>query len=71
MSIDLPPAIENELRALAAQQGRNLPEVVEEAIRQYVEALSITDVDPAEVAQAQEALLKELPPDEDWKAGKS
>ena len=38
MSIDLPSGIEEQLRALAAQQGRNLLDVVEEAIpRQRVD----------------------------------
>lgn len=46
-------------------------EVVEEAIRQYVEASAITDVDSMAIAETQESLLKELPPVDDWKAGKS
>jgi predicted transcriptional regulator len=71
MSIDLPSGVEAQLRALAAQQGRQLPEIVEEAIRQYIEASSITDVDAREVAETQEALVRELPPLDDWKAGDS
>ena len=71
MSIDLPSAVEDQLRALAAQQGRKVPDVVEEAIRQYLEASSITDVEATQIAQTQEALLRELPPEEDWQAGES
>ncbi len=43
--------------------------LVEEAIRQYLETAAITDVDANDVAEAQAALLSELPPMPDWKAG--
>ena len=33
----------------------------EEAVRQYLEAAAITDVEPSDAASAQEALLAELP----------
>ena len=38
-------------------------------IRQYLEATAITDVDANELAETQAALLGELPPIADWKAG--
>ena len=41
--------------------------LVEEAVRQYLEAAAITDVDAGEVAETQDALLVELPDISDWK----
>ncbi|MEE8585943.1 MAG: hypothetical protein V3T83_13940 [Acidobacteriota bacterium] len=43
----------------------------EEAVRQYLEAAAITDVDASEVAEAQAALLAELPHVTAWKAGEA
>ena len=68
MSIDLPNSVEAQLRTLAQQQGRDVRAVVEEAIRLYLEAAAITDVDSNDVAETQTALLAELPPIPDWKA---
>ena len=42
--------------------------LVEEAIRQYLEAAAITDLDANDVAEAQGALLGELPNIPNWKA---
>ena len=69
MSIELPGSVEEQLRALATRQGRDVRALVEEAIRQYLEAAAITDLDPTDVAEAQGALLGELPHIADWKAG--
>ena len=69
MSIELPGSVEQQLRTLAAKQGRDVRALVEEAIRQYLEAAAITDVDANELAEAQAALLSELPRIPDWKAG--
>jgi len=68
VSIDLPNSVEAQLRTLAQQQGRDVRAVVEEAIRLYLEAAAITDVDSNDVAETQTALLAELPPIPDWKA---
>lgn len=68
MSIDLPGSVEEQLRILAAKQGRDVPTLVEEAIRQYLEATAITDVESNELADTQAALLAELPHISDWKA---
>ena len=68
MSIELPGSVEEELRTLATRQGREVRALVEEAIRQYLEAAAITDVDANDVAEAQAALVSELPPIPDWKA---
>ena len=69
MSIELPIGVEEQLRGLAATQGRDVVELVEEAVRQYLEAVAITDVAADEVADAQTALIAELPKISDWKAG--
>lgn len=69
MSIELPGSVEEQLRTLAARQGRDVRALVEEAIRQYLEAAAITDLDANDVAEAQAALLGELPQVPDWKAG--
>ena len=68
VSIKLPGSVEEQLRSLAAKQGRDVRALVEEAIRQYLEAAAITDLDATRVAEAQVALLDELPPVSDWKA---
>lgn len=69
MSIELPGSVEEQLATLAAKQGRDVRALVEEAIRQYLEASAITDVDASELAEAQVALLGELPAIPDWEAG--
>ena len=68
MTIELPSTVEEQLRDLAARQGREMRTLVEEAIRQYLESAAITDLDASEVAEAQSALLGELPDVGHWKA---
>ena len=67
MSIDLPSSVEEQLRNLAAKQGRDIRTLVEEAVRQYLESAAITDLDAAQVAETQTALLGELPDVSTWK----
>jgi predicted transcriptional regulator len=69
VSIELPGSVEEQLRTLAAKQGRDVRALVEDAIRLYLEAAAITDLGAADVAEAQAALLEELPHIPDWKAG--
>jgi predicted transcriptional regulator len=69
VSIELPGSVEEQLRVLATRQGRDVHVLVEEAIRQYLEAAAITDVDANDIAEAQAALLGELPHIPDWKTG--
>ena len=69
MNIELPGSVEEQLRRLAVRQGRDVHAVVGEAIRQYLESAAITDLDAGEVAEAQGALLGELPDISGWKAG--
>jgi predicted transcriptional regulator len=66
MTIDLPSAVEEQLRDLAKRQNRDIAELIEDAIRQYLEAAAITDLDPNQVAETQAKLLSELPPISKW-----
>ena len=67
MSIELPDSVVEQLRNLAAKQGRDVRTLVEEAIRQYLESAAITDLDATQVAETQATLLGELPDVSDWK----
>ena len=67
MTVELPAGVEKELRNLAEVRSREVPELVEEAIRQYLEAESITDVSAADVAEAQIRMTGELRDISEWK----
>ena len=67
MSIELSDSVVEQLRHLAAKQGRDVHTLVEEAIRQYVESAAITDLVATQVAETQATLLGELPDVSDWK----
>lgn len=71
MSIELSGSVEEHLRGLATKQGRDVHTLVEEAIRQYLESAAITDLEANDVAEAQVAMLGELPNIFEWKAGKA
>ena len=60
MVIQMDVQTEQELRRLAGRQGRALAEVVEAALRSYIEAEAMTDIDSADVAATQNALVSEL-----------
>jgi predicted transcriptional regulator len=66
MTIDLPSVVEEQLRDLAKRQNRDIAELIEDAIRQYLEAAAITDLDPNQVAETQAKLLSELSPISKW-----
>jgi len=68
MTIDLPSVIEEQLRDLAKRQNRDIAELIEDAVRQYLETAAITDLDPNQVAETQAKLLGELPPISKWHA---
>jgi len=61
MVIKLDDQIERELRRIAGHQGRALADVVEAALRTYIETEAITDIESADLAAAQLALVPELP----------
>ena len=68
MIIDLPNGVEDELRRLAEKQGQDARTLAEEAIRQYLIAAAITDIDADDVAETQTAIIRELPKLVEWKA---
>ena len=60
MTVELAASVEEQLRALASKQGREIGVLVEEAVRRYLEFAAIADVEPGEVAETQMALMGEL-----------
>ena len=68
MTVDLPSVVEEQLRDLAKRQNRDVAELIEDSIRQYLETAAITDLDPNQVAETQVKLLSELPPISKWQA---
>ncbi|MEK7792971.1 MAG: hypothetical protein AAB353_00500 [Candidatus Hydrogenedentota bacterium] len=68
MKIELPVAMEAPLRGVAESQGRDIAAVIIEALQQYIDSISITDLDPADVGQAQIAMLPEFLSIEHWEA---
>ena len=60
MTFDLSNSLENELRHLAGVRGKGIEILVEEAVREYLDAAAITDVSPMDVAATQSCLLGEL-----------
>lgn len=51
---------EEQLKALARKQDRSIEVLIAEAIRDYLEAAAITDLEPADVAATQMAMAGEL-----------
>jgi hypothetical protein len=68
MTIDLHSIVEEQLRDLAKEQNRDMAELIEDAVRLYLEAVAITDLEPHQVADAQTKLLSELPAIPSWEA---
>lgn len=69
MTIELSATIERELRDLAMIQGRDVSEIVEEAVRQYLATSAITDLDSSKIAETQAMLIGELRDIPEWKHG--
>jgi len=67
MTFELPTTLETELRTRAEKEGRDVRSVVEDAVRQYLEAAAITDLQPEDAAAAQTALAGELSDVSEWK----
>jgi predicted transcriptional regulator len=70
MTIELSATVERELRDLAMMQRRDVGEIVEEAVRKYLEASAITDLEPGQIAEAQAKLMGELRGISEWKDGR-
>lgn len=60
MTIEVASKTEKELRHMAEERGKPVDQLVEEAIRQYLDSAAITDLDNAEVAETQMKLAPEL-----------
>ena len=60
MTIHLSADLEVALRRIAGVRGQEIGVLVEEVIRQYLEADAIKDVTPEQVASTQAAMLGEL-----------
>jgi len=70
MVIQLPARIEEQLRGLAEQRGEAIDALVEDAVREYLVAASVTDLRAGDVAETQFALLGELREIPAWKGGR-
>lgn len=66
MTIELPTPLENELRSLSGACGKDVGMLVQEAIRQYLDAASITDLDAQDVGATQASLAQELRGIPEW-----
>jgi predicted transcriptional regulator len=66
MTVELSATVEEELRRLAVMQNRDISVLIEEAIRQYLESAAITDLDPADIGEAQARLIGELRGIDHW-----
>ena len=60
MTFHLSGALEGELERLAVLRGLGVEALVEEAVRQYLDAAAIADVSPEDLAQTQAAMAGEL-----------
>lgn len=69
MTVELPRTVEEELRALAMRQGRDVGRLIEDAVRDYLAAVAITDIEEADVAEVQAKLVGELRGIPAWKDG--
>lgn len=70
MTVELSAQIEKELHDLAESQQRDVDDIVEDAVRQYLQAAAITDLDNEEIAETQVKLISELRGIPAWKGGR-
>jgi predicted DNA-binding protein len=70
MVVELPTAYEHRLRAIADREGRPVSLLVEEAVRNFLEAEAITDLEPSAVGDTQMALARELRDVPEWEEGR-
>lgn len=61
MTVEVSENLVEALRRLAIEQGRDIDALLEEAVRDYLDAAAITDVEPREVGETQLNLAPELP----------
>jgi len=53
MTVQVSSDLVEALRCPATEQGRDLESLVEEAVRNYLAAAAITDVEPGEIGETQ------------------
>ena len=68
MIVELPLETEKQLQDLAAQQGRQVAVILEDALRRYIESLASSDLDSSAVGEGQMRLIPELPGLPAWNA---
>ncbi len=68
MTIELPRAVEAELRTVAEKQGRDVLAVIEDALQQYLDGTAITDLDSGDPAATQMSLAGEISDPPSWDA---
>ena len=61
MTFELPPSVERELLYLAEVRSRQVPELVEEAVRQYLEGASGMDVSEQRGRGSWEEIRRQFP----------
>ncbi len=66
MTIELATSVAEELKLLATLQHRDIRVLIEEALRQYLEAAAITDLDSFAVGETQAKLVGELRDIAEW-----
>lgn len=60
MVVRLPKTLEEWLKRYAEHSGRDVPSVLEDAVRKYLEAAAATDVSAEDIAETQARLAPEL-----------
>jgi hypothetical protein len=60
MVVHLPKTLEEWLKRHAESSGRDVPSVLEDAVRKYLEASAAMDVSADDIIQTQAKLAKEL-----------
>ena len=61
MTFKLPASVEKELRDLAEVRSRQIPELVEEAVRQYLEGASVADASEPRGRGSWEEIRRQFP----------
>jgi predicted transcriptional regulator len=60
MALALSPTLVQRLQELARARGVDAQRLLDDAVQQFVEAATITDLTPGEIARSQEAMLGEI-----------
>jgi len=60
MVVNISQNLVEALRKRAEAEGRDLGDVIEDAVREYLVSTSITDLSPEQIAETQMAMMPEL-----------